>query len=568
MIDAAARTVRAGITFTRTGQAPVNAAEPADSAAAEGGCAMRFSHVVRRFPGGCLRSLASTVTLLILGVLPAVPVQAQLAPDTLAVLHGAPGVHIRRIAGAGDWTGDGRPEIGVAEAPESSPSGITRFFYGGEYLIPTLFFELPGRMYAPDAGDLNDDGFGDIVLEKDGKGAVYTGNEYGLAADASLITFWPTVLLSGLRTPVISVGDVLGDAHPDLVAGSPAYGASGSETGRAYVTAGGSAAILYSMVTPSGANAGDHFGDDVQALGDLNGDGTPDFLVTAPGAGTAGTSYVFYGGPTLSIVPDLVLPGLWKAAGDVNGDGHADLVRGFVQSGPSWRMEVLYGGATTDAGVDLVYEGPADVAPGVNQVSIGHLDANGDGYEDLAIGCDVDVLQLSPATGRVTLFLGGAAPDTTADLVLLGAAPYDYFGVSVAGLGDVDGDGRDDLGVVAAAPYEGNGEGRACVFAIRSGTLSVPGPAPAGIAMRAPWPNPASQSVHFAIDLPAPAHVSLDVLDAAGRRVARLADGALEPAGRFSVEMRPAGLRPGVYHEVATVNGFRISRRFVWLGGP
>ena len=80
----------------------------------------------------------------------------------------------------------------------------------------------------------------------------------------------------------------------------------------------------------------------------------------------------------------------------------------------------------------------------------------------------------------------------------------------------------------------------------------VLGVSPSGppLALSAPWPNPARESVRFEFTLAAPGPVELDVIDTGGRRVARIAN-AMAPAGvtRWSWDLRsengavvPAGL--------------------------
>ena len=72
-------------------------------------------------------------------------------------------------------------------------------------------------------------------------------------------------------------------------------------------------------------------------------------------------------------------------------------------------------------------------------------DVNGDGYDDIAVGAS-----MFGTNGRVFVFYGsasglGTAPSWTAD----GDNSGDYYGYTVAGAGDVDGDGYDDLMVTS-----------------------------------------------------------------------------------------------------------------------
>ncbi len=102
-------------------------------------------------------------------------------------------------------------------------------------------------------------------------------------------------------------------------------------------------------------------------------------------------------------------------------------------------------------------------------------DFNDDGYADVAIGAPLDD-DGTPASdrGRVYVFRGAGAVDTTADVVLSGAEAGARFGFSVAAIGDFNGDGRPDL--AASAPLEdagGTDRGRVYIY-FGGGSFSAP----------------------------------------------------------------------------------------------
>ena len=84
---------------------------------------------------------------------------------------------------------------------------------------------------------------------------------------------------------------------------------------------------------------------------------------------------------------------------------------------------------------------------------------------------------------------------------------------------------------------------------------------------RAPWPNPARETVTLALDLDRAGFVRVELFDAAGRQVARPIGGEILPAGPFARVWRPEALAPGSYVLKAEAAGVTRSRRFVWLGG-
>ena len=98
-------------------------------------------------------------------------------------------------------------------------------------------------------------------------------------------------------------------------------------------------------------------------------------------------------------------------------------------------------------------------------------------------------------------------------------------------------------------------------------TTGVGPPGEVALALRTPYPNPATSAVRLALDLARESVVTLSVHDIAGREVARPIAGELLPAGTVTRLWRPEGLRPGVYVVRATADGTALTRRLVWLGG-
>ena len=220
--------------------------------------------------------------------------------------------------------------------------------------------------------------------------------------------------------------------------------------------------------------------------GDVNGDGVPDFIVGAyqddpVGGGTdAGSAYVFSGadGSLLYQVTgdnpgDLFgISGIM--AGDVNGDGRADFMVGAPFDDPA--------GGGTDAGSayvfsgadgSLLYQRTGDTAGDFFGWSVsGAGDVNGDGKADFIVGAYLD----DPAGGGTDA--GSAYVFSGADGSLLyhvtGDTAGDQFGISVSGAGDVNGDGVPEFIVGARRDDPAGGEpnaGSAYVFSGSDGSL-------------------------------------------------------------------------------------------------
>ncbi len=165
-------------------------------------------------------------------------------------------------------------------------------------------------------------------------------------------------------------------------------------------------------------------------------------------------------------------------AGDVDGDGLGDVLVGAHRESP--------GGSPNHAGRAYLFSGddgsllhtltsPNEEGGGCFGWSIsGAGDVTGDGLADVIVGAYGEDPGSSPdGSGRAYLFDG-----QTGALVRALASPNEqaagYFGWSMSGLGDVDGDGHDD--VVVGAPWEDLGPGyanagRAYVFSGSSGAL-------------------------------------------------------------------------------------------------
>jgi FG-GAP repeat protein len=133
------------------------------------------------------------------------------------------------------------------------------------------------------------------------------------------------------------------------------------------------------------------------------------------------------------------------AVGDVNGDHLADILVCCTQTGAS---AVIFGTRTPEnVNANALGDRGFLINGATNSTIAGVGDVNGDGLADIAIG-DLNTYRVSVVYGK---------RDTAAvDLNNLGALGFTikgpYLGVDLAGLGDVSGDGLADLAVTTAAP--------------------------------------------------------------------------------------------------------------------
>jgi hypothetical protein len=328
------------------------------------------------------------------------------------------------------------------------------------------------------AGDVNGDGYADVIVGAplydngefdEGRAFVFLGSETG----PSPVPAW-TVESNFVGTwfgySVTSAGDVNGDGYADVIVGAPLYDNGEIDEGRAFVFLGSVDGLSVTPAWTAEIDQNDaRFGSSVASAGDVNGDGIGDVIVGAPQFDNVqnkdgGRAFVFFGSPAgLSSAPDWsdgsgLLSSAYgasvAAAGDVNHDGYGDIIvgaplfdtGGFVDEG---RVFVYFGSASGPS-IDpsWVADGNKILARfGQSVASAG--DVNGDGFADIIIGAP------SYDSGRAFAYHGSAtgpslSPDFTAKI---NKAPAD-LGASVAGVGDVDGDGFGD--VVVGAPRIGD----------------------------------------------------------------------------------------------------------------
>jgi hypothetical protein len=402
------------------------------------------------------------------------------------------------------------------------------------------------------AGDVNGDGYADVIVgaftynklgaTNEGAAFVYRGGASGIAsgnpstAGAKLES---DQLGAELGFSVAGAGDVDGDGYADVIVGAAEYDAGETDEGAAFVYLGGASGIADGDSTPAAAQlesdqAGAGLGQSVARAGDVDGDGYADVIVgsylydtgkanaactavdvpypccTGVGTGTCddeGAAFVFRGSDSGiedcdDSSPPRCKPGAaaqlesdqsnaelgWSVAGagDVNGDGYADVIVGAPR----------YDADESDEGAAFVFVGTAsgivdgdpstaaarlesdqaDAQLGTSVAGAG--DVNGDGYADVIVGAH-HYEAGEEDEGAAFVFLGsdsgiegcnGSSPPScnpeAAAAQLESDQASTWLGGSVAGAGDVNGDGYADV-IVGASDYDagqGYGEGAAFVF--------------------------------------------------------------------------------------------------------
>lgn len=287
--------------------------------------------------------------------------------------------------------------------------------------------------------------------------------------------------IAGLGCSVTSGGDINGDGYSDVVAGAYAYDNGEANEGAAFIYYGSSSGISSTAATMlEGNQPGANFGFSVGGAGDVNQDGFSDVIVGAPkyshGAAEEGVAFVYYGGLSglSQSVSTLIERGQASAnlgysvstGGDINGDGYSDVLIGapFYDLGEDNEGLVFayYGSSTgaANATFDFVQSNRQDALLGFSVACAG--DVNGDGFSDMIVGSiGYKNPMASNTTGAALVFHGSAAAGLMYS-VTLWANSSANMGFSVAGAGDVNGDGYSDV-IVGANKFRED-DGAAFVF--------------------------------------------------------------------------------------------------------
>ena len=210
----------------------------------------------------------------------------------------------REVSGAGDVDKDGHPDL-IAGAPNASPSsrfaGYARVYSGKDgTVIRTHAGTAIGQQLGSSvrgADDVNLDGYADVIIGA--AGATVNGNSWaGLVRvfsglDGSVLhTFEGQAANESLGDSVSSVGDANKDGYPDLAAGAP--GASPNNLAQAGIVRVYSGKDGTVIDTFTGRTSNESLGGSVDGVGDVNSDGTPDWIAGAPFA-NSGSARVFSG---------------------------------------------------------------------------------------------------------------------------------------------------------------------------------------------------------------------------------------------------------------------------------
>ena len=377
------------------------------------------------------------------------------------------------VSSAGDVNKDGYLDVIVGADGWSSNRGRAYIYFGGQIMNSTADVIMSGQsannafgLSVSSAGDVNRDGYSDVIV-----GAQSAGKAYIFFGGTSMDNA-PDVTMEGgeggyFGCSVSTIGDVNGDGFSDVIVGAYKFD---QDRGKVYIYFGGAAMNNIVDRTIVGEVSGALFGNAVSTPGDLNRDGYSDIIVGAnhvvsPPA--IGKVYIYFGEASMNTTPDIVLEGETlgdtfgarvSSGGDINGDGYPDFIVSALRFNSTTGRVYFYdykmnGNVISD--LSMSGEGTNDyLSAAVSSAG----DVNGDGYDDVIIGAP----QTSSSPGKAYIFFGGALLNNIPDVIMIGEATNNYFGGAVSSAGDVNNDGYDD--VIVGAMWYGGGTGRGYIY--------------------------------------------------------------------------------------------------------
>jgi len=384
------------------------------------------------------------------------------------------------VTRVGDLDGDGTDDLVVGAPAYYSPGAESVRAYCGRSLrlLWTARGLEPGDMFgfsiAP-CGDVDQDGVPDLAVgarraDADRGYVLVLSGRDPAAAGGVLQELRGDAAGDCFGISLHALDDLDGDGCAELMVGASQPGTS-LVGGAGYVT-------IFSGRTGrrvrrhTGDERGTDFGEYVGGGADLDEDGVGDYLIGAPRDDWHGALFAFSGadGGRIAVLRD---SGAFQfgANASVVASIDGDAVPDIVVAAPAIKFQpgrlAAYSGASCVSGSPRrlwLREGVA--GDGLGRAISAVEDLDGDGARDLVVGAPGDysagpgcVHALSASTGES---LG----------IVRGSLGWGGFGVVLASLGDLDGDGRPDF--LVGAPRDGVGEGGrlGCTYAVSGRALT------------------------------------------------------------------------------------------------
>ena len=294
------------------------------------------------------------------------------------------------VAVVGDINGDGVPDLAVG-APFQDGDFLGQSGYGNPQNVGKVWLVSGSNLTV--IGQLNDPEFQMNQFQN-------FGGQFG--------------------SSVADAGDVNGDGVDDIIVGTPHHitndeSKSGMiiNAGRAFVFSGKDGTLLFTLDDPT-PQEGARLGAAVAGIGDVNGDGVPDFLIGAPGKDTpnvansqVGIAYIF-SGKDGSVIRTLRYPN--PHAADAGASFGAAVAKGSgttVIVGAPRRSRAFVFDAATGTLLFTLTSPDKETNPSFGSAVAAGKDLNGDEIADFVVGAPLQTDSLGHSLGgKVYVFSG------------------------------------------------------------------------------------------------------------------------------------------------------------------
>ena len=253
------------------------------------------------------------------------------------------------VSTAGDLNGDGISDFLVGSSVNYNLQIDTSkvfLYFGGSDLdtIPDLIYYSPyiedsfGSSIAS-AGDINNDGFDDILISYKGfsdKVYVYMGSEF--VQDSIAFILQNNQIQSKFGSSMCGDNDFNLDGYSDIVIGAPKFDplGGGSQLGRVYIYLGGESFDTVADLVLTGNEQLGQFGQSISGAGFFNEDNYPDLIINTPFSNNLnGSASIYFGSSNFDGNPDITMYGDYTdqfsfggtiTSCDFNNDGLSELI--------------------------------------------------------------------------------------------------------------------------------------------------------------------------------------------------------------------------------------------------